>query len=103
MRIFRKKTGCRDKNGRRIRVGDRFRWFLPAGFRTCYDDPFPLASLVFGWEPGTIHQDHIEVSIVREVNGEFILEGTGENKGYISRLDGQFPDGSYRYQHGEVI
>jgi len=98
-----KKTGYKDRNGKDICVGDYFKWFLPAGFQTCYWEPFPLLAEWYGWKIGCISKKFEETAVIVEKDDRFVLLGTGDNKGWESFLDGEFPDGSFRYEHGEII
>jgi len=95
-------TGFKDKNQVKIFGGDTFIWFLPAGFYTGAPEIYPI-DIILGVSPGVLSENFIEIAIVKKKNGSWILEGTLENEGEESLLDGKFPDGSYRYEHGEVI
>jgi len=99
-----KSTGVKDKNGCEIFVGHKFRWKLPAGLRVAYPVKgfYTITEYLNGAPDYRVATNYEELSEVIEQDGEFLLREIGGDR-MLSRLLGEFPDGTFRYQYGEVV
>ena len=95
-------TGLLDSKGKEIYKGDIFEWSLPAGFMTGVSEPIPL-NLLFNCREGQLANNFREIAVVERIDRGWVLTGLFDNKGWQSRLDTIFPDGSTRNEHGRVI